>query len=59
MAAMPTTDTTSTDLLPQSERVQFGLRLDNSDFAALGRDLDRVREAERCAEIAATALRLF
>lgn len=59
MAGMPTSDTTSTDLLPQSERVRFGLRLGTSDFDVLGRDLDRIRDAERSAEIAASALRLF
>ncbi|WNG81746.1 hypothetical protein C6A86_026925 [Mycobacterium sp. ITM-2016-00316] len=56
---MPTTDTTSTDLLPPSERVRFGLRLEDSDFDPLGRDLDRIREAERSAELSASSLRIF
>jgi hypothetical protein len=60
MADMPASDTWTADsLLPDAKIQRFGLELDRASFHRLGAALDRINDAERSAEIAASSLRVF
>lgn len=61
MSSMPASDTWTTDniLLPDAKIQRFGLELDRASFDRLGDALDRISDAERSAEVAASALRVF
>ncbi|WP_156434433.1 hypothetical protein [Mycobacterium sp. IS-1590] len=57
---MPTSDTWTTDnILPDTKVHRYGLELDRASFDRLGEALDRISDAERSAEVAASALRVF
>lgn len=59
MASMPTSETSATDLLPDKEINRYGLTLNRASFEKLGEALNRISDAERSAEIAASTLRVF
>ncbi|WP_156671321.1 MULTISPECIES: hypothetical protein [unclassified Mycobacterium] len=56
---MPTSETSATDLLPDKEINRYGLTLNRASFEKLGEALNRISDAERSAEIAASTLRVF
>jgi hypothetical protein len=59
MGNMPTSEPSATDLLPDTEVNRYGLKLTRASFDKLGQALDRISDAERSAEIAASTLRVF
>ena len=60
MTSMPASDPwTTDDILPDTKIERFGLELDRASFDRLGQALDRISDAERSAEIAGSAMRIF
>lgn len=53
-----TNTVSSADLLPEARPMRFGLQLVDDDFEQLREELERIREAERSAELAAATFKL-